>query len=194
MERDSTEKRGMPSKLRSVGGNGSVAVAEAEVVSGKEPLPAGRCLEIHRLMVRTRAMEERMIKMSKSGEGYFWIGGPGEEAFNTCLGLQIKKGSGPEFDFLHLHYRNSATLVAMGMPLIDGIRQMGMTRTDPHSMGRNFSGHFCRRDWNVVPVMSVIGIQWVKAPGTAIVQKRHGGQGITIVTGGDAGTHEGEFQ
>ena len=60
-----------------------------------------------------------MIKMSKSGEGYFWIGGPGEEAFNTCLGLQVKKGEGPEFDFLHLHYRNSAIMIAMGMPLID---------------------------------------------------------------------------
>ena len=41
-------------------------------------LPADRCLAIHRLMVRSRIMEERMIKMSKSGEGYFWIGGPGE--------------------------------------------------------------------------------------------------------------------
>jgi 2-oxoisovalerate dehydrogenase E1 component alpha subunit len=81
----------------------------------------------------------------------------------------------------------------MGMPLVDGIRQMAMTATDPHSMGRNFSGHFCRRDWNVCPVTSVIAIQWVKAPGTAIVQRRHGGDGITIVTGGDAGTHEGDF-
>ena len=63
--------------------------------SKDEFLPAGRCLEIHRLMVRARVMEERMIKMSKSGEGYFWIGGPGEEAFNTCLGLQVKKGEGP---------------------------------------------------------------------------------------------------
>ena len=101
-------------------------------------LPAERCLEIYRLMVRSRAMEERMIKMSKSGEGYFWIGGPGEEAFNVLLGLQVKKGQGPAYDFLHLHYRNSATLVAMGMPLLDGIRQMAMAATDPFSAGRNF--------------------------------------------------------
>jgi 2-oxoisovalerate dehydrogenase E1 component alpha subunit len=31
------------------------------------------------------------------------------------------------------------------------------------------------------------------APGTALVQKRHGGDGITIVTGGEAGTAEGDF-
>src|SRR5438094_184841 len=183
----------MPSKSRSVGPNGAAALAEAELHTGKESLSAGRCLEIYRIMVRTRAMEERMIKMSKSGEGYFWIGGPGEEAFNACLGLQIHKGCGPEYDFLHLHYRNSATLVAMGMPLIDGIRQMGMTITDPHSAGRNFPGHYSRKDWNVVPVSSVIEIQFAMAPGTAIVQKRHGGDGITLVVGGEAGTAEGDF-
>src|SRR5262249_49173411 len=80
---------------------------------------------------RSRAMEERMIKMSKSGEGYFWIGGPGEEAFNACLGMQVKKGEGPAYDYLHLHYRNSATLVAMGMPLLDRIRHMAMSRPPP---------------------------------------------------------------
>jgi 2-oxoisovalerate dehydrogenase E1 component alpha subunit len=134
-----------------------------------------------------------MIKMSKSGQGYFWIGGPGEEAFNACLGLQVKKGRGPACDYLHLHYRSSAVMVALGMPLIDGLRQMAARATDPHSLGRNFVGHFSRPEWNVVPVTSVIEIQFATAAGTAIVQRRHGGDGITIVVGGDAGTAEGDF-
>ena len=145
-------------------------------------------------MVRSRVMEERMIKMSKSGEGYFWIGGPGEEAFNAALGLQIKKGEGPAFDYLHLHYRNSATMVAMGMPLADGIRQMAMTATDVHSLGRNFPSHYAYRPWNVIPVSSVIEIQFAMAPGTALVQKRHGGDGVTIVIGGESGASEGDFE
>src|SRR5712671_801552 len=123
-------------------GEEGTVLLEPEVFSGQESLPADRCVGIYRIMVRSRVMEERMIKMSKSGQGHFWIGGPGEEAFNVCLGLQVKKGCGPAFDFLHLHYRNSATLVAMGMPLLDAIRQMAMTATDLHSMGRNFVGHF----------------------------------------------------
>src|SRR4051812_46831902 len=174
-------------------GGGDVALLASDVTSGKESLPAERCLQIYRLMVRTRAMEERMIKMSKSGQGYFWIGGPGEEAFNTCLGLQVKKGQGPAYDYLHLHYRNSATLVALGMPLAHGLRQMAMTVTDTHSLGRNFVSHYSVREWNVVPVTSVIEVQYVMAPGTARVQKRYGGDALTIVTGGDAGTAEGDF-
>jgi 2-oxoisovalerate dehydrogenase E1 component alpha subunit len=181
----------MPSGIESRDGNGLATVAA--VGTGAEALPAERCLELYRIMVRTRAMEERMIKMSKSGEGYFWIGGPGEEAFNACLGLQVHKGCGPAYDYLHLHYRNSATLVAMGMPVLDGIRQMAMTATDPHSRGRNFPGHYARREWNVLPISSVIENQFVMAPGTALVQKRHGGDGITLVVGGDAGTAEGDF-
>src|SRR4051812_44286360 len=182
----------MPNDPTAAGGEG-VALLAPEVFSGKEHLPAELCLRIHRIMARTRAMEVRMIKMSKSGQGHFWIGGPGEEAFNVCLGLQVNKGRGPRFDYLHLHYRNSATLVAMGMPLIEGIRQMAMTATDTHSMGRNFVGHFAASDWNVLPVTSVIEVQYLMAPGTALVQKRVGGDGISIVTGGDAGTAEGDF-
>jgi 2-oxoisovalerate dehydrogenase E1 component alpha subunit len=183
----------VPRKTGNELGNGADAALLAGVGTGDEFLPAERCLQFYRIMVRARAMEERAVKMSKSGEGFFWIGGPGEEAFNTALGLQVKKGEGPDFDYVHLHYRNSATLVAMGMALIDGIRQMAMTATDPHSLGRNFVGHYSRSEWNVVPVSSVIEIQFVMAPGTALVQKRRVGDAVTIVVGGDAGTAEGDF-
>lgn len=175
------------------GSSGAVATAPAELSGGHEVLPLEQCLGIHRLMVRARALEERCIKMSKSGEAYFWVGGPGEEAFNVCLGLQLNKGRGPAFDFLHTHYRSAAVLLAMGMPPIDHLRQMAMTVTDTHSMGRNFVSHYAIRDWNVTPVTSVIEVQFSMAPGTALVQKRHGGDGVSVVVGGDAGTAEGDF-
>jgi 2-oxoisovalerate dehydrogenase E1 component alpha subunit len=164
-----------------------------KVFSGFDSLPGEKCLEIYRLMVRTRALEERTIKMSKSGEGIFWVGGPGEEAFNVCLGLQVKKGQGPAFDYLHLHYRNAGVMLAMGMPMIEHIRMMAMTITDRHSLGRNFVGHYSAPEWNVIPVTSVIEVQYVMAPGTAIMQKRHGGDGVSVVIGGDAGSAEGDF-
>jgi 2-oxoisovalerate dehydrogenase E1 component alpha subunit len=167
--------------------------AAAAIATGDERLSADRCVEIHRHMRRARQLEERMIQMSKSGMGYFWIGGPGEEAINVCLGMQVKKGFGPAHDYLHLHYRNSALLIPMGLDLIEGVRQMLMRTTDVNSMGRNFVSHYARRHANVVPVTSVLEVQYTMAPGTALVQKRHGGDGITIVIGGDAGTAEGDF-
>ncbi len=150
-------------------------------------------LKIHALMVRARVLEERCIKMGRTGEGYFWIGGPGEEAFNVSLGLQVKKGQGPRYDYLNLHYRNSATLLAMGAATIDSIRQMRTVATDPYTKGRNFVNHYCVPEWNVVPVTSTIETQYSSAIGTAIANARTPGDAVTIVTGGDGGTAEGDF-
>lgn len=179
---------------------GTRTAAPAVIRSAQNLISAELALTIFRQMIRTRALEERSIKMSKSGEAYFWIGGPGEEAVNVCLGLQVHKGFGPAYDYLHLHYRNAGVMLAMGMPMIDHIRQLAMRWTDPHSRGRNFVGHYAVKAWNVVPVTSVIEVQFAMAPGTALVQRRHGekypdqAEGITVVVGGEAGTAEGDFE
>ncbi len=157
------------------------------------PLERELLVRMHDLMVKARVLEERLIQMYKQGHGYFWIGGPGEEAFNVPLGLLMKKGQGPAYDYLHAHYRQSATLMALGEEPIGALRQMKNTASDPYSGGRNFAGHFSKREWNIAPVSSPIEVQYAMAPGTAMAQKRHGGDGITIVTGGDAGTAEGDF-
>ncbi len=156
-------------------------------------LPKAQLLKLHDYMVKSRVLEDRLIKIYKTGEAYFWIGAPGEEAFGVALGLLVNKGHGPQHDYLHLHYRGTPTLVAMGMPMIDSIRLIMNRVTDPCTGGRNFSNHYCFPKWNVVPVSSPIEVQYGTALGTAHVQRRHKSSGITIVTGGDAGTAEGDF-
>jgi 2-oxoisovalerate dehydrogenase E1 component alpha subunit len=150
-------------------------------------------LKIYRLMVKSRALEERLIKIYKTGEAFFWIGGPGEEAFGVPLGLLANKGQGPKHDYLHLHYRCTPTLIAMGMPIVDSIRLIMNKATDKCTGGRNFSNHYCYPEWNVVPVGSPIEVQYQMAIGTAHVQKRHNTSALSIVTGGDAGSAEGDF-
>jgi 2-oxoisovalerate dehydrogenase E1 component alpha subunit len=156
-------------------------------------LPTKELLRIFDGMVKARCLEERLIRMYKQNDGYFWIGGPGEEAFNIPLGLQVKKGQGLDYDFLHLHYRSSGIVLSMGAEPMDMIRQMKNTATDPFSGGRNFGNHTSIRKWNVVPISSTIETQYATAIGTGIAQRQHGGDAITIVNGGDAGTAEGEF-
>ena len=130
----------------------------------------------------------------KSGEGYFWIGGPGEEAFNVCLGLQVKKGRGP-----------ALRLPAPALP------QRRRDARDGHADDRArppdgddrhrppLAGPQLRRPLRRARVERHAGhrrssrCSTSMAPGTALVQKRHGGDGIPIVIGGDAGTAEGDF-
>ena len=156
-------------------------------------LPKDLLLKMHDLMVKSRVLEERLIKIYRAGESYFWIGAPGEEAWGVPLGMLVRKGQGVEYDWLHLHYRGTPTLIAMGLEMVDSIRLMMNRVTDPSTGGRNFSNHYCIPKWNVAPVTSPIEVQYPIACGTAHAQKRHGSKGISIVTGGDAGTAEGDF-
>lgn len=188
MARDA-KKMSAPAKAKAAAKPFKALVTHSEEL----PLDKALLLSMHDTMVKARCLEERLIAMYKTGHGYFWIGGPGEEAFNVPLGMMIKKGEGPAFDYLHFHYRQSATLLAMGEEPLGALRQMKNTASDPYSGGRNFAGHFSKKAWNLAPVSSPIEVQYAMAPGTALVQKRHGGEGITIVTGGDAGTAEGDF-
>ncbi|MGE3974632.1 MAG: thiamine pyrophosphate-dependent dehydrogenase E1 component subunit alpha [Bdellovibrionales bacterium] len=164
--------------------------------SKKQPslhLPQELLRAIHHNMVKSRVLEERLIKIYKVGDAFFWIGSPGEEGFGVPLGLLANKGKGHDHDWLHLHYRGTPTLIAMGMEPIDSIRLIMNRVTDPSTGGRNFSNHYCYPQWNVAPVSSPIEVQYTMAIGTAWAQKRRKAKGITIVTGGDAGTAEGDF-
>ena len=151
-------------------------------------------IQIHDLMVKARVTEERLIHIYKQGLGYFWIGGPGEEAFAVSLGLLIDKGQGIHKDWLYLHYRGLPTLIAMGLGMKEAFRTMFNTAKDSSSGGRNFVNHYSIPKWNVAPVTSVIGTQYSMAIGTAHVQKRtKNNKSLTVITGGDAGSHEGDF-
>lgn len=150
-------------------------------------------INIYQAMAKSRVLEERLIKIYRAGESFFWIGGPGEEAWGVPLGLLARKGRGPAYDYLHLHYRCTPTLIAMGMPMLDSVRLMMNRVTDKSTGGRNFSNHYSIPEWNVAPVTSPLEVQYPIACGTAHVQKRTGKNAISIVTGGDAGTAEGDF-
>lgn len=163
-------------------------------MKSKETLSKTEVLKIHDLMVRSRVTEERLIHIYKQGLGYFWIGGPGEEAFGVPLGLLVNKGEGQKYDWLYLHYRCLPTLMAMGLSMKEAFLTMFNKSTDTSSGGRNFVNHYSLPRWNVAPVTSVIEVQYSMAIGTAWTQKQDkNNKSLTIVTGGDAGTHEGDF-
>lgn len=150
-------------------------------------------LRLHSHMVKSRVLEERLIKIYRAGESYFWIGGPGEEAWGVPLGMLGRIGQGLAYDYYHLHYRCTPTLIAMGLEMVDSVRLMMNRVTDPSTGGRNFSNHYVFPKWNVAPVTSPLEVQYPIACGTAHAQKRAGKKAISIVTGGDAGTAEGDF-
>ena len=173
-----------------VGSRAKLKKGELEDFKGLEK---NLLLEIYQTMVKSRTLEERLIKIYKMGGAFFWIGGPGEEAFGVPLGMLSKKGQGPEYDYFHLHYRATPTILALGLDPLHAIRLIMNKRGDICTGGRNFSNHYCFPELNITPISSPIGVQYGFALGTARAQKRVGKGGLSIVTGGDAGTAEGDF-
>ena len=51
----------------------------------KSGLSKDLLLKMHDLMVKSRVLEERLIKIYKAGDAYFWIGAPGAETSSTCF-------------------------------------------------------------------------------------------------------------
>jgi 2-oxoisovalerate dehydrogenase E1 component alpha subunit len=193
-QKPSTSRRSLsPSQSSLASSSKSKTVTSKLTIHTKKKLPKELMLQMLDLMIKSRVLEERLIKVQKTGDAFFWIGGPGEEAFGVPLGLLTKKGQGPEYDYMHLHYRCTPTLVAMGLEMIDSLRLIMNRATDVSTGGRNFSSHYCFPKWNVLPVTSPIEVQYGVAVGTAIAQRKRSTDGISIVTGGDAGTAEGDF-
>ena len=101
-------------------------------------------------MLRARVLEERLITMYKQGDGFFWIGGPGEEAFNVPLGLSHRrraKGADVRLPSRCTTARVAERCSRWARSPSDSLRQMKNTATDPVQQGgRNFAGHFSKRE------------------------------------------------
>ena len=150
-------------------------------------------LKIHYNMLLSRLLDEQLIQIYKKGQSYFWVGAVGEEAIGVSLGMLVRKGKGIHYDWLYLHYRCTGTMTAIGVNTKDVFRMMLMKKTDPFSQGKNFIHHYCIPEWNIPPITSTVEIQHSIAIGTAHAQSQESQEGITIVTGGDAGTALADF-
>ena len=80
-------------------------------------------------MLKARLLEERLIRMLKQGDGYFWIGGPGEEAFSVPPRPPRPQGGGARLRLFAPALPRERHHLAMGGDPVDSLRQMKNTAT-----------------------------------------------------------------
>ena len=150
--------------------------------------------------VRSRALEEQIVKLVSRGEVKFAIWGPGEEIHGTATALALHKlGMTPENFGIVPHYR-SGSLCSMWCEL-NGVtnfsqmvlRQQFSKDTDTMSRGRQMVYHLDITDVGILPVQSPVGMQLGKAAGYAKGFKLKGvNDSISIGIVGDGSTAEGD--
>jgi 2-oxoisovalerate dehydrogenase E1 component len=175
--------------------------APSAAASGPAPaLTDAELLLAYRVGVRSRTVEERIVRLVSRGEVKFAIFGPGEEIHGVATALALKKAVDASHFGIVPHYRSGA-LCSMWCTL-NGVhdfstkmlRQQFSKATDEMSGGRQMVYHLHLPEVGILPVQSPVGMQLSKAAGYALGFQRKGvHDAVTIAVIGDGSTAEGDM-
>jgi len=143
-------------------------------------------LRFHRAMFIAREIDRVEQDLVKQGLAHFHVSGAGHEG--TALLADFLGAD----DWLHLHYRDKALLVARGLPLVEFFRSL-LATSGSHSAGRQMSAHYSARDLKVASMVGPVGNNALHAVGNAQAVRFHPDMPVVICCVGDGTTQQGEF-
>ena len=120
-------------------------------------------VEIYRLMVLSRCVDDREILLKRQQKIYFQISAAGHEALQVGAALALRPG----YDWFFPYYRDRALCLALGVTPIDMMLQAVGAATDPASGGRQMPTHWSSRPLNIVSTSSSTTTQLLHAVGCA---------------------------
>lgn len=145
-------------------------------------------LEVFRIMLLTRRLDEKMLNLLKQGRGFFHIGCSGHEAVQ----LAVAKNLIPGKDWGALYYRDMAYALGIGMTSRQMLSAHLSKVTDP-SAGRQMPSHFNSKELNIFSISSAIGAQFLPGLGVAQGAQYLKNNEVVYISTGDGGTSEGSF-
>lgn len=143
-------------------------------------------LETYRYMVLCRRLEELIASLAQRGEIAFYVPCSGHEA---VAGLARHLTAA---DWLHVHYRDRALLLARGLDAEMCLHNM-YGNAASQSQGRRM-GPFCSSpDLHILDMPTVVGNNAPQAAGVAAAVKDQPNSPVVYCGIGDGGTQQGEF-
>ena len=143
-------------------------------------------LWLYRCMQTSRQIDHEQQLIVSSGQAFFHVSGAGHES--TALLAPALSDN----DWLHLHYRDKALMVARGLSIAEFFRGL-VGSSGGASMGRQLAGFHASRDIRLPGMVVPVGNHALHACGTASVLKQDCKDGLVVCSVGDGTTQEGEF-
>ena len=146
-------------------------------------------LEMYRVMLQARRLDERAWVLHRQGKIAFHISCIGHEAAQVGAAFALQRG----VDWVVPYYRDLALLLALGLtPREFALGLMGK-KGEPSSGARQMPSHWSLRRANVVSHSSPVATQTPHASGIGLGIKMRGDKAIVLTTIGEGSTSQGEW-
>jgi 2-oxoisovalerate dehydrogenase E1 component alpha subunit len=155
-------------------------------------LPSGLCADdlssMYRFMVLSRALDERIWQLNRTGKAPFAVPSEGHEAAQVGAAYALRKG----VDFILPYYRGLAMVLVIGLTPTDILMAALARAGDPSSGGRQMPSHYGSRRHRIVTQSSVVGTQLLHAAGIGLAEKIRGGDALAWTSFGEGTTSQGD--
>lgn len=148
-----------------------------------------KVLEMYRIMLLARRIDERMWLLNRSGKIPFVVSCQGQEAAQVGAAFALNR----EKDYVLPYYRDLGVVLAFGMTARDLMLSSFAKAEDPNSGGRQMPGHFGQKKNRIVTGSSPVTTQVPHAVGIALAAKMEGKDIVSFVTFGEGSSNQGDF-
>ena len=171
------KKPGISMKEKNISGNGLMGFDKKQL------------LDILKMMIRSRIIDNKAMRLLKQGKTFFHIAAEGHEAVQMAIGLHLD----PKKDWFFPYYRDFGTMLMSGVTPEEVFLGTFAKATDPASGGRQLPVHWGMINAQIPSQSSPTGTQFLQAVGTALASRRKGIKNVSYVSSGEGTTSQGEF-
>ena len=167
------------------------ALGTAGTASDSGKIDRSAALALYRAMLTARWVDRVEMELVNHGEAFFHVGGAGHEAVAALADSLVAA------DWLHLHYRDKALMLARGIPVEEFFHSLVCTAAS-HSAGRQMSAHLSAPALHVLSLVGPVGNNALQAVGVAQelalrnARQASGPRPLVVCALGDGTTQQGE--
>lgn len=140
-----------------------------------------------RAMMKTRAYDQRMMRMQRQGLTSFYMQCTGEEAVACAFQSALRKG-----DMNFPTYRQQGLLIAQDWPIVDMINQI-LSNSADRIKGRQLPVMYSAKEAGFFSISGNLGTQYIQAVGWAMASAIRNDTKVAAAWIGDGSTAESDF-